>query len=140
MRILIGGINISKNYFSEEGFITVPNATKAIVQKYNIMDRELEGRIYRTLLDFAHKGEFRGRRYKNEKSRMWEIGEEVIPVIEKQFNLIKISTNEVGNVQASFENDNNTLNVIRTLVNSCLNNRLTKEQCFDIISDLISNK
>jgi hypothetical protein len=104
------------------------------------MDRELEGKIYRTILSMANKGECNGRRYKHENSRMWEIGEEVIPLIEEQFSLTKANTNEKENIQIPADNDNNnTLNVIRTLVNSCLKNRLTKEQCFDIISDLLSN-
>lgn len=103
------------------------------------MDRELEGRIYRTILGMANKGEFRGKRYKHENSRMWEIGEEVIPFIEEQFSLTKASTNQEEHIQIPTENDNNTLNVIRTLVNSCLKKRLTKEQCFDIIADLMIN-
>jgi uncharacterized protein (UPF0128 family) len=103
------------------------------------MDRELEGRIYRIILGMAHKGEFRGRKYKHENSRMWEIGEEVIPFIEEQFNLTRISTNQAEYIQVATENDNNTLNVIRTLINSCLKNMLTKEQCFDIIADLLTN-
>lgn len=101
------------------------------------MDRELEGRIYRTILRMANKGECRGRRYKHENSRMWEIGEEVIPFIEKQFDLTTILVNEEEHIQITTDNDGETLSVIRTLVNSCLKNRLTKEQCFDIIADLL---
>ena len=101
------------------------------------MDRELEGKIYRTILDMAHKGEFRGRKYKHENSRMWEIGEEVIPFIEEQFNLISKPINQGDFIKITTKNDNNTINVIKTLVSSCLKKRLTKEQCFDIIADLL---
>ena len=103
------------------------------------MDRELEGKIYRTILEMAHKGEFRARKYKHENSRMWEISEDVIQFIEKQYNLIDTSVNQEEYLQISMDNDDTTINVIKTLVNSCLKKRLTKEQCFDIIADLLIN-
>jgi len=55
------------------------------------------------------------------------------------FNLTDVCTSQEEHIEIPTENDNNNLNVIRTLVNSCLRNKLTKEQCFDIISDVLIN-
>lgn len=129
---------MSKNYLSDEGFITVTNATKAIVEKYDIVDRSFEGKIYRTILEMANDGKFNARKYK-QSTRIWEISIEIIPAIEKLFNLNDICVKQKGFIQesSSINSDYDKLNLIKTLINSCLNKVVTKEQCFDIIASLL---
>lgn len=128
-----------KNYLSEDGYLTVANATRKIVEMYNTVDRQQEDRIYRTILELAKTGEYGGRKYKNSNGRLWEINEEVISYIEEKFKLT-IVNEKVERRKTETSTDETTLTVIKKLIASCNKNILTYEQFFKIVEDLIYNE
>lgn len=128
-----------KNYLSEDGYLTVANATRKIVEMYNTVDRQQEDRIYRTILELAKIGEYGGRKYKNSNGRLWEINEEVISYIEEKFKLT-IVNEKVERRKTETSTDETTLTVIKKLIASCNKNILTYEQFFKIVEDIIYNE